>query len=99
MLSGILIEINTRIITYLYLQLIIHDPTRCPSLFCYSVNDALVSYKIVEEVVRKRSKLLQNVSAKKWESSKHVRHIYDFEADYISEMQSFSRNIGILPPT
>lgn len=95
-LVHVFMEINTRIWTKLYhFYVARRDPAACPSLFLYSKADELVTYDAVEGVIAQRQKSIGLVAQKRWDTSPHVRHIYDFETEYITELKKFAATIGM----
>ena len=95
-LAHIFVEFNQQIWTKLYhFYVARRDPAACPALFLYSKADELISSDMVEAVAAQREKSFGKVWKKKWETSAHVRHIYDFEDEYITEMKQFATNIGM----
>jgi hypothetical protein len=94
--AHILIEFNQRIWSKLYHMYVARmDPARCASLFLYSKADHLVTDSYVSATADDREKHIGRVWRKCWETSGHVRHVYEFETEYVDQLQRFTRNIGL----
>ena len=64
---------------------------RCPALFLYSKADELVTHDWVEHCADDRENTIGRVWRKRWDNSAHVRHIYEFEDEYVDELKVFAR--------
>src|SRR5690349_448746 len=81
-LVHIFLEFNAQMWTKLYhFYVAKRDPARCPALFMYSTADELVSSRSVETCAFQRDVAIGKVWKKRWETSGHVRHLYDFPTE------------------
>jgi len=95
-LVHLFVEFNSHLWTRLYHYYVAkRDPAACPALFLYSKADELVTYDAVEGVIKQREVAIGNVSKKCWETSAHVRHVYEFEDEYVEELRKFGSSIGM----
>jgi len=65
------------------------DPAICPQLYLYSVQDAVIPYSDIEELIAVRRSRGVQVLTQRWDDSAHVSHLIAHRESYIMACLDF----------
>ena len=67
----------------------------CPQLWLYSEDDRVASAAVIEGIVDSLRDLGISVDTHRWDSSRHVSHFREHEADYRKLVTGFLQRVGM----
>lgn len=74
-----------------------NSPVTAPALFFFCENDTLSNPRALEEVIAFWQKRGVDITAKKWEDSKHAGHLKSHPQEYLTTLDTFLRSLPINP--
>lgn len=72
-----------------YWDYMCNDPAVCPHLYLYSVKDAVINYKEVEQMIGVRRSRGVHVLTQRWDDSAHVAHLIAHRETYTTACLDF----------
>jgi len=72
-----------------YWSFMCEDSASCPHLYLYSVQDTLIPYRDVEEMIAVRHRRGVHVMTQRWDDSAHVAHFVSHRETYVTACLDF----------